>query len=210
MSDPAPERTAPDDWSDYYQYTAGRGVRPLFAKGMGAADAAGSRPGHAVDLGFGDGTESAALLDAGWTVTAIDPTPSAADLLLDKVPPALRDRLEIVTASAETATLPGFDLLYAGYALSFIHPDRVPTVWATIRERVRPGGLVVVNVFGVRDTWAGDPEMTFVDRDGAAALVDGLDVVAIDEEEVDGPSGSGPKHWHLFDLIARRPVSSGA
>ena len=35
--------------------------------------AAGLRPATAVEIGFGDGTESVALLRAGWHVTAIDP-----------------------------------------------------------------------------------------------------------------------------------------
>ncbi|KZM36758.1 hypothetical protein OJAG_05270 [Oerskovia enterophila] len=32
-----------------------------------------------------------------------------------------------------------------------------------------------------------------------------LDVVAFREEDEDGPSFSGPKHWHVFDVIARAP-----
>jgi Tellurite resistance protein TehB. len=208
VPDPAPSRTAPDDWSEYYRYTAGRQPRPLFLKGMAAVTAAGLVPGQAVEIGFGDGTESLALLQDGWRVTAIDPTPSAATILLDKAPVELHERLEIVASRAEGAELPDFDFLYAGYALSFIHPDRFPGVWATIRERMRPGGVLAVNVFGIHDTWAQDPGMTFVDRDAAMALVEGLELFAIDEEDADGPSGSGPKHWHLFDLVARRPSPS--
>jgi SAM-dependent methyltransferase len=208
LAEPAAQRTEPDDWSGYYRMTDGRAVRPLFAKGMAAVAASGQAPGLAVELGFGDGTESAALLAAGWRVVAIDPTAAAADLLRAKVPAELADHLEIVTLDAEEAMLPDFDLLYAGYALSFVHPTGFPAVWRSIREHLRPGGHLVVNVFGVRDTWAADPEMTFVDAAAARALVDGLEVVAFDEEDADGPSGSGPKHWHLFDLVARRPFEA--
>ena len=207
MAKPAPN-TAPSDWGDFYRYTAGREPRPLFLKGRAAVAAAGLEPGQAVDIGFGDGTESLELLRAGWRVTAIDPTQSAASILTGKVPAELHDRLEIVTIGVESADLPDFDFLYAGYALSFIHPDRFPAAWAAIRERMRPGGVLAVNVFGIHDTWAKDPEMTFVNRAGATALLAGLDVVAIDEEDADGPSASGPKHWHLFDLVARRPSAT--
>ena len=33
----------------------------------------------------------------------------------------------------------------------------------------------------------------------------GLEVLALDEEDVDGDSFVGRKHWHVFDLVARRP-----
>jgi SAM-dependent methyltransferase len=198
------------DWNDFYRVTDGRDVRPLFTKGMAAVRDAGLAPGRAVDVGFGDGTETVALLRAGWRVTAIDPTPSAAALLREKVPLDAGDRLEIVTSGVDDAELPAFDFLYAGYALSFVHPTRFPRAWATIRERMRPGGILAVNVFGIRDTWASDPEMTFVDRDSAVALVDGLEVIGIDEEDQDGPSAVGLKHWHLFDLVVRRPEPAEA
>ena len=71
---------------------------------------------------------------------------------------------------------------------------------------LRPGGFVVVNVFGVRDTWAGDEFMTFVDRDTVDRMAAGLEVIAIDEEDADGSSFVGDKHWHVFDIVARRPA----
>ena len=198
------------DWNDFYRTTDGRDVRPLFTKGLTAARDSGLAPGRAIDVGFGDGTESVALLRTGWSVTAIDPTPSAAAILRGKVPPGVGDRLDIVTGRVDDVDLPVFDFLYAGYALSFVHPSRFANVWETIRERMRPGGILAVNVFGVRDTWASDPEMTFMDRDAALALAEGLEVIGIDEEDQDGPSAVGPKHWHVFDIVARRPDAAGA
>ena len=35
----------------------------------------------------------------------------------------------------------------------------------------------------------------------------GLDVRALDEEDADGDSFVGRKHWHVFDLVARRPIA---
>jgi SAM-dependent methyltransferase len=209
MPEPPSQREVPADWGSFYRYTQGREVRPLFDKGMAAAAAANIRPGDAVEIGFGDGEESVALLQAGWRVTAIDPTPEAADLLRQKAPAGLQERLEIITSPAEKAALPAFDLLYSGFSLPFIDPQAFPVVWESIRERLRPGGLLVVNVFGVRDAWAGAPGVTFLDRAAAAALVDGLELIALDETDEDGPSASGPKHWHIFDLIARHPRAAG-
>ncbi|MEO7665051.1 MAG: class I SAM-dependent methyltransferase, partial [Candidatus Limnocylindrales bacterium] len=149
--------------------------------------------------------ESMALLAAGWHVTAIDPTSAAADALRAAVAAEDAEHLSIITAPAQDADLPPFDLLYAGYALSFIRPEAFPRFWQHVRERLRPGGILVANVFGIRDTWVGDPTMTFVDRAGAQRLVEGLEVIAIDEEDADGNSFDGAKHWHVFDLVVRRP-----
>lgn len=191
-------------WDAYYRHTVGREPRPLFVRGMAAQQAAGNAPGQAVEIGFGDGTETLALLTAGWHVLAVDPTPTAADGLRARVP-AMDGNLEIQTSTAQAADLPPFDLLYAGYALSFIEPVAFPTFWTTVRERLRPGGFLIVNIFGVRDTWADDPVMKFVDRGELDQLLDSLDVVEILEEDKDGDSFIGRKHWHVFDVIARRP-----
>lgn len=198
------------DWAAYYRHTQGRQPGPLFLKAMAAVAASGARPGHAVEIGFGDGTETLALLADGWHVTAIDPTPEAAQALRAAVPAAAANRLVIVTALAQDAELPPLDLLYAGYALSFIRPTAFGAFWERLRERLRSGGILAANVFGARDSWAGDPEMTFVDREGAERLVEGLEVIAIDEEDADGNSFDGPKHWHVFDLVARRPPAEVA
>jgi cyclopropane fatty-acyl-phospholipid synthase-like methyltransferase len=196
------------DWAAYYRHTVGREPRPLFVKGMAALEAAAIEPGQAVEIGFGDGTETLALLAAGWRVLAVDAAPEASEVLRGRVDGAAAERLEVRTESAATAELPPFDLLYAGYALSFIRPEAFRGFWRRVRARLRPGGHLVVNIFGVRDTWADDPEKTFVARDEVFRMLQGLEVVALDEEDQDGDSFSGPKHWHVFDVIARRPAAA--
>ena len=203
LGDAGPEER---DWAGYYRHTLGREPRPLFMKGMAAVVGAGIEPGQAVEIGFGDGTETLALLDAGWRVLAIDQAHQAAEVLRPRVPAGLEDRLEVRIASAATIELPRFDLIYAGYALSFLAPDELRRLWTEVRAMVRPGGLIVVNVFGVRDTWAGDPFMSFLDRGAVERMLAGLEVIALDEEDADGSSFTGDKHWHVFDVVARRPA----
>jgi hypothetical protein len=38
-------------------------------------------------------------------------------------------------------------------------------------------------------------------------LLDGLDIRRLEESERDGHAFSGPKHWHTFDILARKPTS---
>ncbi len=193
------------DWPAYYRATIGREPRPLFTRGMRLVGEAGLAPGRAVEIGFGDGTETLALLAAGWRVVAIDPTPVAADVLLPRVPPPAAAGLEIVTARADAVELPPFDLLYAGYALPFIRPEAFPRFWTDAVARLRPGGFAIVNLFGIHDTWAGEPDMTFLDLGRVRGLLAGLEVLVLDEVENDGDSFDGPKHWHVFDVVARKP-----
>jgi hypothetical protein len=195
----------PADWADFYRHTAGREPRPLFAKGMAALDFAGMTPEQAVEIGFGDGTETMFLLASGWRVLAIDSEPAAAERLRSQVPPKAAVRLTVQSAPAESVALPPFELLYSGYALPFLKPDSFPTFWAGVRSQLRPGGFIVVNFFGPHDSWVGREGMSFIDRDTVTQLADGLEVIAIDEEDNDGDSFLGPKHWHVFDLIAREP-----
>jgi SAM-dependent methyltransferase len=183
-------RTEPDataeaaeepDWAAYYRYTLGREPRPLFVKGLAA-------------------------LEAGWRVTAIDSAPAAAEVLAPRVPEAARDRLAIVTAPADEADLPPFDLLYSAYVLTYLEPDAFARLWATARDRLAPGGFVVVNIFGDHHEWASEPGTTYLPREEVERLLEGLEVLVLDELEEDGPSFKGPTHWHVFDIVARRPA----
>jgi len=40
------------------------------------------------------------------------------------------------------------------------------------------------------------------------SLLDGLDILRLEETERDAHAFSGPKHWHTFDILARKPVST--
>jgi len=68
-------------------------------KGMSLAAEAGVEPGQAIEIGFGDGTESLALLAAGWQVLAVDPTPQAAEYLAG----LQRERAEFTNFRRRTA-----------------------------------------------------------------------------------------------------------
>ena len=195
---------AGSDWAAFYRSTIGREPRPLFAKGMAALEAAGVAPGQAIEIGFGDGRETLALLEAGWRVLAIDPEPAAAEVLQSQVPADVAGRLETRSVQAEDADVLPFDLLYAGYSLPFLDADAFDRFWNAARDRLRPGGILVVNFFGPHDSWAGREGMRFIGVDAVRRLVDGLELLALDEQDQDGESFLGPKHWHVFDVIARR------
>ncbi len=195
------------DWDRFYAAMVGRTTRPLFDRAMAVwGDRA---PGSAIDLGAGDGTETLALLERGWDVLAVDAEPASARIIRDRVPADAASRLRLATATLESADLSPADLIYAGFSLPFQVPTAFARTWASILAALRPNGLVAVNVFGPHDTWHTDPTMTFLDRDAASDLLTGLDVVWFDEREEDGEAVSGPKHWHVIDMIATSPAVDG-
>ncbi len=188
------------DWAGYYAYLGDRPPRPLLVRaleeyGEVAAGAA------AVDVGCGSGIETRALLDAGFSVTAIDSSPDSMRRLAQL--PEHGGRLTAVPSPMEEAEIPSADLVYAGFALPFCPPHRFDDMWRSIRAAVEPGGLVAVDLFGVRDAWAAEPDLTFVTRERLADLLVGLDVRSLHEIEEEGQAYAGPKHWHRFEVVAR-------
>ena len=49
--------------------------------------------------------------------------------------------------------------------------------------------------------------MTFCARHQVEVLLGGLDILRLEETEQDGHAFSGPKHWHTFDILARKPIA---
>lgn len=202
-------------WDEYNAHQSGRAPRLSLARAVDAYDAGTGRtvPGSrvAVDLGCGEGIEVSALLDQGWTVHAIDGEAAALRRLADRTPRALADRLTVHQLSfAEIDALPPADLVHSSYALPYCPPEHFDTVWAAVRDALRPGGVVACQLFGPHDDSYGDPEMTFHTAEQARELLDGLDVVHWEEEDADGMAYTGPKHWHVFHVVARRPGTRDA
>lgn len=193
-------------WPQYYQATAGRAPRPLLIQALAAYEnePEAARERLAVDIGCGDGTETLELLARGWNVLALDSTPEGIARLRSRVPADQADRVQTRIASFAGMALPPADLIFAGLSLPFCHPSDFEPVWAKIRGALKPGARFAGHLFGERDLWASSADMTFHTRAQAEARFASLTVESFREVEEDGKAVSGPKHWHFFEIIARR------
>jgi hypothetical protein len=195
------------DWESYHRSTRGRAPRPSFERVLPIL---GTEPGRrAIELGFGDGTEVRALLGLGWRVLAVDAERSAGENLRADLTPGDLARLEVVIGPLEDVSLPRADLVFASYSLPFCPPDRFDALWARVTAALEPGGIFAGELFGERDSWSGDPSMTFVSRARLDELLSGFTVLHLDEEDAPGDSFMGPKHWHVFHVIAVHRAPDG-
>lgn len=190
-----------DHWARYNASRADREPRPLSAA---LIEAAGPGEGRlAIDLGAGSGVETGALLAAGWRVLAIDGDASTAERIRARASDPTQ--LEVRTQDfAELDALPRASLVHASYSLPFA-AEHLDQVWAAVRAALVPGGWFGGQIFGDRDSFAATGmRAAFCTREQVLAALDGLEIVTFDEEDADGDSFSGPKHWHVFHVIARR------
>ena len=190
------------NWEDYYRKIQGRAPRQLLLDALEKFQSHASL--HAIDLGCGDGTESVVLLERGWNVLAIDAQPAAIKRLMEKVQAESHGRLQTQLAKFEDVVLPSVDLIHASLSIPFCHPEYFPALWDKIVTAIKPGGRFAGQLFGVRDSWAVNSDMTFQTEDQVRALFESFVIEAFHEMDEDVEAASGSKHRHMFTVIARK------
>jgi SAM-dependent methyltransferase len=194
-------------WDDYYRATAGRAPRELFLRLLDLVRTHGAPGLLAVDLGCGDGTETARLLAEGYEVLAVDQEPKAIELLRSRADIRGSKHLTTRVEAFGTLVLPPCDLVYAGLSMFFCEPEAFPRFWSGVASSVRPGGWLAAHFLGTRDTWANGPGMTSHEEAQVHTLLTGFRIEHFAEVEHDRAAVSGPKHWHLFEVVARKHVA---
>ncbi|MBT5047670.1 MAG: class I SAM-dependent methyltransferase [Rhodospirillaceae bacterium] len=212
MSD-KPEKDEPiEDWESYYEKTGTRPPRKTlifaldrFDRELGADDRR-----FAIDLGCGNGRDTIELLRRSWHVLAVDAEKSATDGLRareDLPDGALLDTHE---GRFEAMEFPAADLVNSSFALPLVAPLDFPDLWDRLLGAVRGGGRISCQLYGDRDSWVGRPGMTFFTKGGVEALLEPLDLEYFQEEEDDSVTPRGQqKHWHIFHIVARKPIIAG-
>lgn len=187
-------------WSPFYEKTRNAPHHALVEEAAGYV----ANRGRALDVGAGALRDSKYLLSLGFDVVALDASEYmiAAAAYVDSP-----NFLAVQSAFTEyDFGSKRFDLVSAMYSLPFCEPATYDTVFDSIVESLKPGSIFCAILFGDRDTWATNPEMTFHTRVQAEARLAGLEILKFDEIEEDGETSVGvPKHWHTFHFIVRKP-----
>lgn len=194
------------DWPGYFEVTQGRPAREtlMHALELFSNDPV-DRMRSAVDLGCGEGRDSAELLRAGWRVHAIDGHPDGISRLVNRSDLESPQNLTMQLAPFESIELPRCDLLNASFSLPFCDPKHFDSLWKNITGAIEPGGRFSGQFFGVRDSWASIPDRSHHTRDQVEAFLAPFSVEMLKEEEREGQDCLGvSKHWHVFHIVASK------
>ena len=120
------------NWEDYFRAIEGRVVHPLLLDALNLfTEEMLDSSRFAIDLGCGDGTETAWLLEQGWDVLAVDGDPNAIKYLMKKVRRNQLGRLQTQIAKFEDMLLAPADLIHAAFSLPFCSPENTSTTFGT-------------------------------------------------------------------------------
>lgn len=197
------ERSA--GWAAYYDKLRDRPPRRTL---LAALDRFGATPAAALalDLCCGDGRDTVEMLRRGWRVIAVDAEPEALRQLQARTLPAGSDVTPVIARLEEVPVPLGVQLINSSFAMPLCEPEAFRDLWSRIREGLPSGGRFSGQWYGPRDSWVGRPGLTFLGREEAFALLEGLELEMFEEEESDGVTPRGkPKHWHIFHIVARKP-----
>ncbi len=187
---------------DFLEATRGAPAHPSLVKLLGRRS---GNPGRALDLGCGAGRDSLQLLAQGWTVTALDRDVRALEILREEAGLFLPHKLFTLCRSFEdTRPLPVVDLVNASFSLPFCKPELFDDLWGRVSDSLGEGGWFAGHFFSPNDDWAATGH-TIHNRDQVLGLFDSWSAVDLCEFERDGKTAVGTsKHWHLFEVVARR------
>ncbi|GAB1538336.1 class I SAM-dependent methyltransferase [Scytonema sp. NUACC21] len=201
------------NWSKYYDAVVGRPPRDTLLTALANFETQEFDTGKtgvrrscfAVDLGCGEGRDTVELLRRGWRVLAIDGEAEAVARLLNR-PDINCQLLETRVNRFEELTLPeSVDLVNASFSLPFCPPEHFPCLWEKIISCLRSDGRFSGQLFGERDSWAIFPTISHHTRQQVEMLLQPFEIEMFEEEDHPGKTAIGEeKHWHLFEIVARK------
>jgi tellurite methyltransferase len=164
--------------------------------------------GEALDLGAGNLRDTKFLLEKGFKVRALDPSPDSALLAEELHHP----NLIMVPKLIRDYDFPEnyFSLINAQGILFHLPIQRLKAVISKIKNSLKHEGVFTVELLGLNDDWnKEESEKTFLSKEQLEELLNGFEIIYLDEYERNVTSAASEiagtnelKHWHKFRIIA--------
>jgi SAM-dependent methyltransferase len=158
--------------------------------------AANLRPGKAIDLACGTGRNALYLSQKGWSVTAVDGSETAIEMVRKRAA-ARRLSLQAVVAdlTAESFKMPAgeFDLIVIAY---YLQRD----LFSYVKQAVRPGGLVLAIVH------TPEPGESWTAKRAAPGELRGFFTGWEILHDYEGPSRDPAHRRPVAEIVAKRPA----
>ncbi len=155
-------------------------------------------PGTAIDLACGAGRNAIYLAERGWTVTAIDGSEKAIDLLEQRA----AERGVRVHTRVTDLTEPGFAMPPDTFDLVLIAYYLQRDLFAKAKAAVRPGGIIIAIVH------TPEPDKPWSEKRAAPGelrtFFEGWDILW----ECEGPSRDPAHKRPVAEIVARRVCST--
>lgn len=163
------------------------------------------KPENAVELGCGAGRDTVYLIKNGWNVLAID-RENVESRIVEKLSKEELKKLKFSRQKFENIELEKNNLVVANFSLPFCNKVNFEDLWNKINNSLLEDGYFVGNFFGVNDEWKKTKkEMTFLTKEQVIELFKDFEIIEFKEVEKDDFTGMGKiKHWHIFNVIARK------
>lgn len=187
------------DWTAYYENTKRDPPSELLIKALNFV----VHKNEALDIGAGALKDTKLLLEQGFNITAIDQSP----LMKIEADALHNHKLFAMTSSFEEFDFPKnkYEIVSAMFALPFLHAQNFDIVFEKIKQSLKKNGIFCGQFFGVSDDWSKNNSMTFHTAAQVKELCDELEIISFSEIEKDGFTADRMlKHWHFFNVIARK------
>jgi SAM-dependent methyltransferase len=176
------------------RYRVGDSGKEDAATALVVETAAKVRPGTAIDLACGAGRNALYLAENGWSVTAIDGSQTAIDLVRQRAAArGLKVDAVVADLTSDGFGMPpdAFDLVLIAY---YLQRDLFPLV----KRAVRPGGLILAIVH------TPDPGEKWSDKRAAPGELRNLFAECEILHDYEGPSRDPAHHRPVAEIVAQR------
>ena len=172
------------------------------------------KPGKAIELGPGAGTDTLYMIEKGWEVLGIDSDLGTENDIRNmlKISGNFDNKFSFLNQQFEELCLEkeSCDLVVGFNSLFFCPPEYFQEFFQRISEAIKPGGYLLVNLLGKNDDWnkSEDSRKTFLSKEEILELLKNFEIEdnGIKENEFDKETTMSKtmKHWHTFLVRARK------